>query len=88
MMTPEAPGALAEAHLPSAVLSAALFGVPTLVVGGTNDRLVWRGSTLRTAFYHGGMHRTAQGLGHFMMLDVGAETVARLVLDWLEERRL
>ena len=88
MMTPEAPRALAEAHLPPPVTSAALYGIPTLVVGGTRDRLVWRASTLRTAFYHGGTHRTAEGLGHFMMLDLGAETVARLILDWLEERNL
>jgi pimeloyl-ACP methyl ester carboxylesterase len=88
MMTPEAPRAVAEAHLPPPVPSAMLYGIPTLVVGGTNDRIVWRASTLRTAFYHGAMHRTAHGLGHFMMLDLGAETVARLVLDWLEERDL
>jgi hypothetical protein len=27
-------------------------------------------------------------MGHFMMLDIGAEEIARLVLDWLEERGL
>ena len=88
MMTPEAPGVLAEAHLPPPVLSAALYGLPTLVVGGTRDRVVWRASSLRTAFYHGATHRTAEGLGHFMMLDPRAGDVARLVLDWLEARNL
>jgi pimeloyl-ACP methyl ester carboxylesterase len=86
MMTPEAPRVLAEAHLPPPVLPAALFGLPTLVVGGTNDRLVLSASALRTAFHHGAAYRTAEGLGHFMMLDLGAEDVARLVLDWLDEQ--
>ncbi len=58
------------------------------MIGGGNDRLVWRASTLRTALYHAAAHRTVENLGHFMMLDRGAEEVARLVLDWLEERRL
>jgi len=65
-----------------------LYGLPTLVVGGLNDRLVLRSSTLRTAVYHGATHRMAPGMGHFMMLDIGAEEIARLVLDWLEERGL
>jgi pimeloyl-ACP methyl ester carboxylesterase len=84
-MTPEAPRALADAHLPHAVFSALLFGIPTLVVGGTNDRLVTRSSSLRTALYHGAEHRTVDGLGHFLQLDIGAETVARHVLDWIDE---
>jgi pimeloyl-ACP methyl ester carboxylesterase len=87
-MTPEAPRVLAEAHLPRPMPSALLYGMPTLVVGGVNDRLVLRSSTLRTAVYHGATHRMAAGMGHFMMLDIGAEEIARLVLDWLEERGL
>lgn len=86
MMRPEAPHVLAEAHGPPPVCSAILYGLPTLVVGGTNDRLVLYPSTLRTAFYHGAQHRMARGLGHFMMLDIGAEGVARLILDWLDEQ--
>ncbi|HEX2265028.1 MAG TPA: alpha/beta fold hydrolase, partial [Solirubrobacterales bacterium] len=88
MMTPEAPRVLAEAHLPRPMPSALLYGLPALVIGGADDRLVWRASTLRTALYHGAAHRTAPGMGHFMMLDIGAEEVARLILDWLEERDL
>ena len=84
MMTPEAPRALAEAHLPGPVLSAFLFGIPTLVVGGAKDRLIWPVSTWRTALYHGAGYELAADQGHFMMLDPGAETVARRVLDWLE----
>jgi len=85
-MTPEAPRALAECHFPGPVFPAGLFGIPTLVVGGTEDRLVWQVSTWRTAFYHGAAHETAAEQGHFLMLDPGAETVARRVLDWLQEQ--
>jgi pimeloyl-ACP methyl ester carboxylesterase len=88
MMTPEAPHALADAHLPQAVLSAALYRLPTLVVAGDIDRIVWRASTLRTALYHGAAHRTVEGVGHLLMLDLGAERVARLILDWLDDNDL
>jgi pimeloyl-ACP methyl ester carboxylesterase len=83
-MTPEAPRALADAHLPPPVLSALLVGLPTLVVGGGKDRLVSPVSSLRTALYHGAEHRTVEGLGHFLQLDIGAEIAARHLLDWLD----
>jgi len=86
LMTPEAPRALAEAHVPGPVPPAFVFGVPTLVVAGTKDRLVSQASTWRTAFYHGGQHETADAQGHFLMLDPGAEMVARGIIDWLERR--
>jgi pimeloyl-ACP methyl ester carboxylesterase len=84
-MTPEAPRALAEAHLPHPIPSALLFGIPTLVVSGTRDRLVSYASGWRTALYHGAQHRTVEGVGHFPQLDVGAEAVAHDVLAWIEE---
>ncbi len=87
-MIPEAPRALAEAHFPWPVPSAFPFGIPSLVVAGTKDRLVSQPSTWRTAAYHFAEHQTADGKGHFMMLDPGAETVARRILDWLERRGL
>ncbi|HEY8565854.1 MAG TPA: alpha/beta fold hydrolase [Beijerinckiaceae bacterium] len=87
-MTPEAPAALADAHVPAPIASAAFVGVPTLVLGGTDDRLVWRPSTLRTALYHGAGHRTFEGLGHYLHLDIGAEGVARTIVDWLDEKAL
>jgi pimeloyl-ACP methyl ester carboxylesterase len=83
-MIPEAPRALADAHLPGPVLSASAFGIPTLVVGGTADRLVSRGSNLRTALYHGAEHRMIDGVGHFLQLDLGAERVADELLAWLD----
>jgi pimeloyl-ACP methyl ester carboxylesterase len=83
LMTPESPRALADAHVPGPIVSAFLAGVPTLVVGGTRDRLVTRGSTLRTALYHGAEHRTIEGGGHFLQLDPNAAEVARGVLDWI-----
>ncbi|HEX8166051.1 MAG TPA: alpha/beta fold hydrolase [Beijerinckiaceae bacterium] len=88
LMTPEAPRALADAHLPGPIVPAFLAGIPSLAVGGTIDRLVWPASTVRTALYHGAEHRTAEGMGHFLQLDLGADEVARGVLDWLDRRGL
>ena len=88
LMAPEAPRALVDAHVPGLIVPAFLAGIPSLVVGGDRDRLVWRVSTLRTALYHGAEHRTAEGMGHFLQLDIGAEGVARGVLDWLDDRDL
>ena len=83
-MRPESSRALLEAHWPGPIVPALFAGVRTLVFGGDNDRLVWRASSLRTAFYHGGEYRAAPGMGHFMQLDIGAEIVAGSVLDWIE----
>lgn len=83
LMTPESPRALTDAHVPGPIVSALLAGVPTLVLGGTRDRLVTRGSTLRTALYHAAEHRTIEGGGHFLQLDPNAAEVARGVLDWI-----
>jgi len=88
LMTPESPRALADAHLPGAVLSAALCRVPTLVVRGDLDRLVWGPSTVRTALYHGGEHQTLGGTGHFLQLDLGAETLVERLLDWMARQGL
>ncbi|KAA2235820.1 alpha/beta hydrolase [Salinarimonas soli] len=87
-MTPESARALAEAHLPGPILPAAAIGVPALVLGGADDRLVWPVSTRRTAFYHGGQVRIVPRMGHFLMLDDDAEETAGAVLDWLEARGL
>jgi pimeloyl-ACP methyl ester carboxylesterase len=83
-MTPESPRVLAEAHLPAPILPAFLFGIPTKVVRGTRDRLVLQASSVRTALYHGAEHHTVEGQGHFLQLDIGAETVARDVLQWMD----
>jgi len=87
-MTPESPRVLADAHFPMPITPAFIFSVPTLVVCGTEDRLVWQGSSLRTAVYHGAEHLTAPGQGHFLQLDVGAELVARDVLQWIDRTGL
>jgi pimeloyl-ACP methyl ester carboxylesterase len=78
---------MAEAHLPRPVMSAIAAGLPTLVLNGNADRLVWPATAFRTALYHGAEHHLFDG-GHFLMLDPVAEEVARRVLDWLEERGL
>jgi pimeloyl-ACP methyl ester carboxylesterase len=85
-MQPESPRALLDAHASPPVLSAAAFRIPTLVVGGERDRLVWRASTVRTALYHAGEHRTASGMGHFLQLDVGAADLAGDILAWLDRQ--
>jgi pimeloyl-ACP methyl ester carboxylesterase len=84
LMTPESPRALTDAHVPGPILSAYLAGVPALVIGGTRDRLVTAGSTLRTALYHGAARRIVPGAGHFLQLDPEAATVAGDVLEWIE----
>jgi pimeloyl-ACP methyl ester carboxylesterase len=83
-MQPESARALLEAHLPGPIVPALLVGLRTLVYSGDKDRLVGRASSLRTAFFHGAEYRTDAAMGHFFPLDVGAEDVARQVLDWIE----
>jgi pimeloyl-ACP methyl ester carboxylesterase len=87
-LVPESPRALAEAHLPRPIFSAALAGPPTLVLNGTADRLVWPADALRTAIYHGAEHHLFEGGGHFLMLDPCAEAVATHIAAWLERRAL
>lgn len=88
MMAPESPRALADAHMPGPVLSAFLTRLPTLVIGGAEDPLVWRACTLRTAFYHAARHETLEACGHFPMLDVAADEGARRLVDWLDRHGL
>jgi pimeloyl-ACP methyl ester carboxylesterase len=85
-MTPESPRVLAEAHLPVPIAPAFLFGIPAGVWHGAEDRLVLQASSRRTALYHGGEHHVAEGQGHFLQLDVGAETVARDVMRWIDRK--
>jgi pimeloyl-ACP methyl ester carboxylesterase len=86
LMQPESPRALADAHLPGVTFPGLICGVPTLVLGGSLDRLVSFDATLRTALYHGSEHDSIAGIGHFMQLDLGAEMVASRVVDWLDRR--
>ncbi|MFE1598293.1 alpha/beta hydrolase [Methylobacterium sp. ID0610] len=87
-MSAESPLALAEAHWPAPMRSAAFAGLPALVVGGAQDRMIWPATTWRTALYHGAAHHTVPDIAHFLQLDHGAESVARLMLDWMDERGL
>lgn len=88
LMTPEAPRALSQAHMPGPILSAFLTRLPTLVIGAAQDRLVWRACTLRTAFYHAARHETLDPAGHFPMLDVSADALGRKLVAWLEAEGL
>ncbi|HYF53278.1 MAG TPA: alpha/beta fold hydrolase [Salinarimonas sp.] len=87
-MQPESPRALAEALWPGPVASAAMLGVPALVLAGGGDRLVLAVSSMRTAVYHGARLRFFPEMGHFLMLDPTAEDAARALLDWLDDRGL
>jgi pimeloyl-ACP methyl ester carboxylesterase len=87
-MTPESPRALADAHFPTPIAPAFLFAIPTLVLRGSEDRLVSQSSSFRTAAYHGAEHLTADGQGHFLQLDIGAELVARDVMHWIDRTGL
>jgi pimeloyl-ACP methyl ester carboxylesterase len=70
------------------VIPAALLGIPALVLAGTADRLVLVPSAWRTALYHGATLRLFEGMGHFLMLDTGADEAGRALLDWLDARGL
>jgi pimeloyl-ACP methyl ester carboxylesterase len=83
-MTAESPRVLAEAHLPGPIAPAFLFGIPVMVWQGAEDRLVLQPSSLRTALYHSGEHHKAEGQGHFLQLDIGAEAIARDIMKWVD----
>jgi pimeloyl-ACP methyl ester carboxylesterase len=87
-LIPESPRALGEAHLPRPVLSAFAAGLPTLVLNGAVDRLVWPATAARTALYHGADQQLFEAGGHFLMLDPCAEAAACHLLDWLGTRGL
>jgi len=87
-MGPESIRVLMEAHLPLPIAPALLLGVPGLVIGGSADPLVTGDSLWRTALYHGAAHITAPRFGHLLHLEPGADEIARMTIDWLEEKGL
>jgi pimeloyl-ACP methyl ester carboxylesterase len=87
-MVAESARALMEAHVPQLVTRAFLAAVPTMTIGGELDRLVPTDFVWRTAIYHGGYYVSAEGFGHLLHVEPGGEEIARLTIDWLEERGL
>jgi pimeloyl-ACP methyl ester carboxylesterase len=86
---------LAPASLPalravmaSSVRSAALSGVPALVLHGDEDRIASRSEALRTALMHGGQFRDVPMVGHAMALDAEWRLAADAILGWLDQRTL
>lgn len=73
-----------EAHVPTPVVPAFVLGVPSLVVAGAEDRLIFRLASVRTALYHGAEYRTEDELGHFMQTPGRAE----FIVDWLEQKKV
>ena len=88
LMVAESARALMEAHVPQLVTPAFLVAVPTMIIGGELDRLVPTDFVWRTAIYHGGRYVSAEGFGHLLHVEPGGEEIARLTIDWLEERGL
>jgi non-heme chloroperoxidase len=58
--------------------------VPTLVIGGGRDKLVYPGAVQSTAGTYGTRAEIFDDLGHALMLDHHWERVARRILRWLE----
>lgn len=87
-MVPESPVALGQTHLPRWVLPAQAAGIPALVMQGAEDRMIWEGTALRTACYHGAELARIPGGSHFFMLDDTAARAASLLVDWLRSRRI
>lgn len=82
-MVPESQIALGQTHLPRWVLPAQAARVPALVMQGTEDRMIWEGTALRTALYHGAEMLRVPGGSHLFLLDATAPEAARLLLGWL-----
>jgi pimeloyl-ACP methyl ester carboxylesterase len=82
-MVPESPLALAEAHLPRWVTPARAAGVPTLVLHGEHDHLIWPATSGRTALYHGAEYALVPSAGHFMMLEPAADQAIAVISPWL-----
>lgn len=79
---------LIESHLPLPTAPAFTLGVPTLVIGGDADRLVPSEFAWRTALYHGAEFIAAPGFGHLLHLEPGADEIAQMAIQWLEQRSL
>ena len=87
-MVPESPVALAQTHLPRWVLPAKAASLPALVMQGGQDRMIWEGTALRTALYHGAETINVPSGSHLLMLDPAANEAARLLLDWMRRHDL
>ncbi|KQT58485.1 hypothetical protein ASG52_21785 [Methylobacterium sp. Leaf456] len=79
---------LAQAYVPLPVLPAWTLGLPTLVLHGSDDRLVDTAAASRTALYHGGTLERIAGAGHCPMLGHRSAAGARVLIDWLGNRGL
>jgi pimeloyl-ACP methyl ester carboxylesterase len=77
-----------EAHVPQPGLAASLLGIPCLVTRGSEDALIDSSAAMRTAIYHNADYVIAEGMGHLLHFEPGAERVAQLVLDWIARKRL
>ncbi len=79
---------LTQAYLPLPVLPAWAVGLPTLVLHGSDDRLVDPTAAARTVLYHGADLRSITGAGHCPMLGPRAPAGAAALNRWLDERGL
>jgi pimeloyl-ACP methyl ester carboxylesterase len=59
-------------------------GCPVLVLSGTDDRIVSLATARATAEpYRNATYWELQGHGHMLVLELGAETIARRIADWI-----
>lgn len=79
---------LAQAYIPLPVLPAWSIGLPTLVLHGSDDRLVDSAAAARTAVYHGADLDSIAGAGHCPMLGPRASVGAQVLNRWLDAQGL
>ncbi|MFZ6762358.1 alpha/beta fold hydrolase [Pseudoroseomonas sp. WGS1072] len=78
----ESSRALLEAQWPQPVPPGWLHRRPVLVLGAGQDRLIPPDAVRRCALWHGVPVEFLPGCGHVMMLEPGAEGLARRIAEW------
>lgn len=76
--------ALAELQFPRRCESAARLGVPALVLGREDDRLIASGTMSHAARLHGAELHSLPGAAHVLMLEARWRDSADLLTGWLE----
>jgi pimeloyl-ACP methyl ester carboxylesterase len=87
-MGPESLRALSEARIPGLIVSARSAKIPALVLSADADVIIKHAMARRTMHYHGATFRKVAGSGHAMMLDVKWKEAAKLIRQWLDERKI
>jgi alpha-beta hydrolase superfamily lysophospholipase len=59
-----------------------------LCISGARDRIVARRVANAIAAHYGADHHVLEGRGHWLLARTELESVAGLVLEWLEQKQL